>query len=79
MTPQRAREIMEHCRYKDGFCGMIGRPAPTSPPPTDEEDQHIRRIWKAMPGWATYYNALGVIIAAEVAAKLPMFDARPKP
>lgn len=65
MTPERAKQILELCRYANGGCLQVGAKKPDHPPKTWAEHDEIVAVWKTMPGYCSEYDAINSIAKGE--------------
>lgn len=57
----RARDIERLKRWEHGGCLLKGSVRPDVAAVTPAEDQAIRDLWDALPGWTSWMTALGLL------------------
>ncbi|MDC0937038.1 hypothetical protein OAS39_12190 [Pirellulales bacterium] len=54
----RAEDIFRLVNWKHGGCLCLGSKRPSVPDVTSEEDQALRALWDALPGWTSWMTCL---------------------
>lgn len=65
MTPERALELIELYKWKNGGCIIIGNKKPDVEPESESERREIIDLWDTMPGYTCYNDALYRIVNNE--------------